>query len=267
MPKISPLAVVDPKAELARGVEVGPFCVVGPHVKIGPNTRLMNNVTVIGHTTLGSENTVFPNAVLGAAPQDLKYKGAPTRLTIGDGNQLREAVTIHIGTEKGGGLTSLGDNNLLMVNVHLGHDAKFGSRCVLGNNVMIAGHVVCGDNVVLLGAAGVHHFVTIGDFAYIAGAARIHHDVPPFVKVADDDKIRALNKIGLERAGVSHAEIEELDEAFRRLFTGRGKKAFSQRLDEFDVANGLSPQVTRIIEFLRRRDLGKHGRYLEAMRE
>jgi UDP-N-acetylglucosamine acyltransferase len=267
MPQISPIAVVDPKAELADDVEVGPFCVVGPDVRIGGGTRLLNNVTLTGHTTLGTGNIVFPHAVLGAAPQDLKYKGAPTRLVIGNNNMIREAVTIHIGTEKGGGITTLGDSNLLMVNSHLGHDATFGSRCILGNNVMIAGHVVCGDNVVLLGAAGVHHFVTIGDFAYVAGAARIHHDVPPFVKVADDDKIRALNKVGLRRAGYAEADIEALDEAFRRLFVGKGKRAFSTRLAEFHTENGLNVHVVKMVEFLRRRNLGKHGRYLEGLRQ
>jgi UDP-N-acetylglucosamine acyltransferase len=267
MPTISPLACVDPKAELAADVDVGPFCVIGPNVTIGAGTKLMNNVTVLGHTTIGAGNLIFPNAVLGTAPQDLKYRGAPTRLIVGNNNQIREAVTLHIGTEKGGGVTSIGDSNLLMVNTHIGHDATFGSRCILGNNVMIAGHVVAGDNVVLLGAAGVHHFVTIGDFAYIAGAARIHHDVPPFVKVAGDDEIRALNKVGLRRAGVSEPEIEELDDAFRKLFVGRGKKAFSQRLAEFNTTNGINPHVARMVEFLRRRDQGKHGRYLEGLRK
>jgi UDP-N-acetylglucosamine acyltransferase len=152
-----------------------------------------------------------------------------------------------------------------MVNAHIGHDAQFGSRCILGNNVMIAGHVVCGNNVVLLGGAGVHHFVTIGDFAFIAGAARIHHDVPPFVKVADDDKIRALNEVGLRRAGVPEADIQELDDVARRLFFAR-KGSFAAAMAEFDTMNGLNPSVKHLLEFLRRRNTGKHGRYLESLR-
>src|SRR3954471_535939 len=203
LPKISPQAVVDPKAEIADDVEIGPFCVVGPDVKIGPGCRLLNSVTMVGITTVGKDNIFFPNSVIGTAPQDKKYKGAPTRLEIGNGNAFREAVTIHTGTEKGGGVTRIGDNNLYMVNVHVGHDCQFGSNCVLANNVMIAGHVVCGDNVSMMGVAGVHHFVTIGDFAYIGGAARIHHDVPPFVKIDGSDQVRGLNSVGLQRAGYS----------------------------------------------------------------
>lgn len=262
--KISPLAVVDPQAQLASDVEVGPFCVIGPDVRIGPGCRLMNNVTIIGHTTIGKNNVFFPNAVIGAAPQDRKYKGAPTRLEIGDNNTIREAVTLHIGTEKGGGVTRVGNNNLLMVNVHLGHDVQLGSNGTLANNVMIAGHVVIGDYVNMAGGVGIHHFVTIGDFAFLGGYARIHHDVPPFLKIDGADVVRGLNKVGLARAGYTQADIEALDDACRRLFYR--EKPFAVALAEFDTLNGINPQVKRMIEFLRRRDAGRHGRYLESLR-
>lgn len=265
MAVIHPSSVVDPRAELAEDVEVGPFCLVGPRARLGRGNRLLSHVVIDGNTTIGEGNVFHPHAVIGGPPQDLKYRGAETRLEIGSNNQIREAVTIHTGTEKGGGVTRLGDNNLLMVNAHIGHDAQFGSRCIIGNNVMIAGHVVCGNNVVMNGAAGVHHFVTIGDFAYVAGAARIHHDIPPFVKVTGDDEIRALNKVGLKRAGVSDEEIEVLDEACRRLFFCR-EGTFAEAMAGFDGANGLSAQVTQLLDFLRRRNLGKHGRYLESQR-
>jgi UDP-N-acetylglucosamine acyltransferase len=264
-PKISPHAQVDDQAEIADDVEIGPFCVVGPHVKIGPGCKLLNNVTILGHTTIGARNVFFPNAVIGAAPQDLKYKGGDTRLEIGDGNVFREAVTVHVGTEKGGGITRVGNSNLLMINSHLGHDVQLGSRCVISNNVMIAGHVVIGNNVSMMGLVGIHHFVTIGDYAYLGGAARIHHDVPPFVKVDGEDKIRALNAIGLKRAGFSDEDIQALKDAVRKIWFGR-KKAFSQSLAEFDCMNGINPHVRAMVEFLRRRDLGKHGRYLESLR-
>ena len=169
-PKVSPLAVVDKEAEIAEDVEIGPFCVIGPDVKIGPGCRLFNNVTILGNTTIGRDNVFFPNSVIGAPPQDLKYKGAPTRLEIGDGNTFREAVTVHCGTEKGGGVTRVGSGNLLMINVHLGHDVQLGSRCVISNNTMIAGHVVIEDNVTMMGLVGIHHFTTIGRFAYLGGA-------------------------------------------------------------------------------------------------
>src|SRR6266550_533889 len=206
-PKISPHAVVDKEAEIGEDVEIGPFCVIGPHVKISAGCKLFNNVTIVGHTTIGPKNVFFPNAVIGAPPQDLKYKGADTRLEIGEGNTFREAVTVHVGTEKGGGITRVGNQNLLMVNTHLGHDVQLGSRCIISNNTMIAGHVVIGSGVAMMGGVGVHHFVTIGDFAYIAGYAQIHHDVPPFVKVDGSDKVRALNTTGLRRAGFGDEDV------------------------------------------------------------
>jgi UDP-N-acetylglucosamine acyltransferase len=265
MPTISPLSQVDTRAQLADDVEVGPFCVIGPDVVLGAGNKLLSHVVITGHTTVGDGNVFHPHSVVGAPPQDLKYKGAPTRLELGSNNVVRECVTIHIGTEKGGGITRVGSNNLLMVNAHIGHDANIGSRCILANNVMIAGHVVCADNVAMMGAVGVHHFVTIGEFAYIAGAARIHHDVPPFVKVADDDKIRALNSVGLRRAGFADEDIEALEEATRRLFISK-QKPFARALADFDMQNGVNPHVKKMVEFLVRRDSGKHGRYLEGLR-
>jgi UDP-N-acetylglucosamine acyltransferase len=303
---IHPQAIVDPQAEIAEDVEIGPFCVIGPHVKLGPGCRLLNSVTILGHTTIGRDNIFFPNCVIGSAPQDKKFRGEDTRLEIGDNNAFREAVSIHIGTEKGGGLTTVGDNNLLMVNSHLGHDARLGSNCVLANNVMIAGHVHVHDYVAMMGGAGVHHFVTIGEHAYIGGYARIHHDVPPFVKVDGADEVRGLNKVGLRRGGYSEADVEALDQAYRNLF-GR-RKAFSTAMREYEdllaahgrangngngdaaddptgngsanegatpgdsaagtpAVGGINPHVKRLVEFLQRRNMGRHGRYLEGLRQ
>ncbi len=264
MPKISPHAVVDPHASIAEDVEVGPFCVIGPDVKIDSGCRLLNSVTILGHTTIGKDNILFPNAVLGAAPQDKKYRGAPTRLVVGNGNVFREAVTLHVGTEKGLGVTRIGDNNLLMVNAHVGHDGTIGSNCVFANNVMIAGHVVCGNNVSMMGGAGINHFVTIGEHAYIAAYSRVHHDVPPFCKVDGADLVRGLNRVGLARAGFNEEDIAALDIAFRNLF-GR-KKVFSAAMAEYDTMNGLNEHVKNMVQFLRRRDQGKHGRFLESLR-
>jgi UDP-N-acetylglucosamine acyltransferase len=265
MPKISPMSVVDPKAVIADDVEIGPFCVVGPDVTIGAGNKLISHVALSGLTTVGKNNVFFPTTVIGAAPQDKKYSGAPTRLEIGENNIFREAVTIHCGTEKGGWVTRVGSNNLLMINTHIGHDAQIGSNCTIANNVMIAGHVVCGDGVNMMGLVGIHHFVSIGDFAYLSGAARIHHDVPPFVKVDGADQVRGLNTVGLRRAGFSDQDIEALDAAVRRLFLR--KKPFALVMKEFDTENGLNPQVKKMIEFLHRRDQGRHGRYLESLRK
>jgi UDP-N-acetylglucosamine acyltransferase len=264
MPKISPLAAVDPQARIADDVEIGPFCAVGPDVAIGAGCRLINSVTLLGHVTLGRNNVLYPQTVIGGPPQDRKYKGAPTRVEIGDDNILREHVTIHRGTEKGGGLTRVGSNNFLMVNVHAGHDVQIGSGCTFANNVMLAGHVVVHDAVNMAGGVGVHHFVTVGAYAFIGGLSRIHHDVPPFCKVDGADMFRGVNVVGLRRAGFSPEDIEAIEDACKRLF--HNHKPFALAMAEFDTMNGLNRHVRDMIEFLRRRDMGKHGRYLEGLR-
>jgi UDP-N-acetylglucosamine acyltransferase len=265
MSKISPLAAIDPSATIADDVEIGPFCVIGPEVTLGPGCKLVNNVTIIGHTTVGRDNTFYPNCVIGANPQDKKYRGGLTRLEIGDNNQVREAVTIHTGTEKGGWVTRVGSNNLLMINAHIAHDAQIGDNCIIGNNVMIAGHVQIGNFVAMMGGVGIHHFVTVGDHAYLGGYARVHHDVPPFVKVDGSDHIRGLNAEGLKRAGYTPDDIEALEDACRKLFYAK-EKPISLALADYDTDNGLNPHVKRIVDFLRRRNQGKHGRYLESLR-
>lgn len=264
MPKISPHAVIDPSAELAEDVEVGPFCVIGPKVKIESGCRLLNNVTILGRTSIGKDNVFFPNAVIGAAPQDKKFKGETTELQIGNANVFREAVTIHVGTEKGGGITRIGDNGLYMVNAHVGHDAQIGNNVVISNNAMIAGHVICENNVAIMGGVGVHHYVTLGESAYIGGYSRIHYDVPPFCKVDGADQVRGLNKIGLRRSGYSEQDIEALEDAYRRLF-GR-RKPMAVAMAEFDMQNGINPYVKQMLEFLQRRSVGRNGRYLETLR-
>jgi UDP-N-acetylglucosamine acyltransferase len=152
-----------------------------------------------------------------------------------------------------------------MANSHIGHDAQFADDCVLANNVMIAGHVICASHVNMMGGAGIHHFVTIGDYAYIGGAARIHHDVPPYVKVDGADKVRGINRVGLARAGFSIEEIEELENACRRLFYKR--RPLSRAMAEFDTMNGLNPRVKDLVGFLKRRGKAINGRYMEGLRK
>lgn len=264
MSKISPLAVIDPNASIGDDVEIGPFCVIGPHAVIGSGNVLMNSVTILGHTTLGPGNIVYPNVVLGGAPQDKKFKGASTRLEIGGGNHFRESFTAHIGTEKGGGVTRIGNNSLFMVNTHIGHDAQIGNNCIFANNVMIAGHAIVGDTVNLAGAVGVHHFCTVGDYAYIGAYSRITHDAPPFCKTDGHDLVRGLNAVGLARNGFTTDDIDALEEAYKKLF--RREKPFAIAISEFETQNGINPHVKHLIEFLRRRDKGRHGRYLESLR-
>lgn len=271
MPKIAANSLIDPKANIADDVEIGPFCVVGPDVTIGPGTKLLSHVVIAGRTKIGSGNVFHPFAVVGDYPQDLKYRGEPTGLEIGNNNQIREHATLHTGTVygskiNGGGVTRLGDGNLLMVNSHIGHDCQVGSRNILANNVMLAGHVVMGNNCVLNGGVGVNAWVTIGDFAYVGGYASIHHDVPPFVKVSDSDKIRALNEVGLRRGGFTDDDIVALDDAARKFFISKSKP-LAVTMAEFDLSNGINSHVKTMIDFLRRRDSGKYGRYLESLRK
>ena len=262
MPRISPQSLVDSKASLAEDVEVGPFCVVGPEAVIGAGTKLISHVVVMGRTTIGKNNQVYPNCVLGGAPQDRKYRGAPTRLIIGDNNVFREHVTVHVGTEKGGGVTRIGDGNFLMVNAHAGHDVQIGDNCLFANNCMLGGHVVCGDSVTMMGGCAVHHFVTVGEYTYIGGFSRIHHDVPPFCKVDGADGIRTLNARGLKMNGFADADIEALEDAHRTLFNR--DKPLAVAMAQFDMANGINPWVRRLLEFMERRTNSRHGRYLES---
>ncbi len=265
-PRISPLALVDPKAQIGEECEIGPFCIVGPDVTLGNGCRLLSHVVITGWTVVGCDNTFHPYSVIGGPPQDKKFRGERTQLVIGDRNEFRESVTVNLGTALGGNITRLGDDNLLMVNCHVGHDCQIGSRCILSNNVMLAGHMSIGNNVVMSGGAAAHHYVTIGDYAFIAGMARIHHDVPPFMKVQDKDRIRAINAEGMRRAGFTEADIEAVEDAGRALFFNREKPTFAAAFADFESAQGLHPQVQLLVDFLRRRNVGKHGRYLESLR-
>lgn len=262
---ISPHAIIDPKAELASDIEVGPFCIIGPNVRIDSGCRLHNNVVIAGHTSIGRENVFHPFNVIGGPPQDRKYKGAPTRLEIGQGNIFRESVTISIGTERGGGVTRVGNNNMLMVNVHLGHDVQFGSNCTIANNVMVAGHVIVEDNVNMAGGVGIHQFVTVGKLSFLGGYARIHHDAPPFCKIDGADEMRGLNVKALPSAGFSDVDIAALEEAYKRLFSRDAGIQLSDVLSQFDTLNGINPHVKHMVEFLKNRTMGRHGRHFQAL--
>lgn len=263
MPKISPQSVIDPKAELAEDVEVGPFCVIGPNVKLGPGCKLHSHVVITGHTTVGRNNIFYPNAVIGCPPQDRKFKGAPTRVEIGEDNLFREAVTIHLGTEKGGGVTRVGNGNFLMVNTHLGHDVQVGNGCLFANNCMLGGHVVVGNYVSMMGGVAIHHLVTVGELTYIGGYSRIHHDVPPYCKVDGSDNVRMLNSKGLRINGFAEADVEALEAVHRQLF--HRDKPLAVAMAQFDLTNGINPYVKKLIEFLERRAQARHGRYMESV--
>jgi UDP-N-acetylglucosamine acyltransferase len=233
---IHPLAIVDPRAELGEGVSVGPFAVIEADVRVGDGCRIEAHAVVRGGTRLGPRNEVHAFAVLGGPPQHRKYAGEPTELWIGAGNVFREHVTAHRGTAHGGGVTRIGSGGLFMVGAHIAHDAVVGDAVTLTNGTLLGGHVVVGDHAVTGGQVAVAPFVRIGARAFLAGGAMVERDVPPFVIAAGDRaKVRALNKVGLERSGVPEASRSALERAFRAIFRSgapRKEAALALRDDE-----------------------------------
>lgn len=262
---IHPTAVVSPGAELGVDVEIGPYCVVGADVKIGDRTRVGPQVVIDGVTEIGEENIIVGQASLGGPPQDLSYKNEPTRLTIGDRNTIREFVTINRGTVKGGGTTRIGSNCLLMACCHVAHDCELRDRIIMGNNVLLAGHVSVEEMANISGGAAAHHFVTIGAFAYVGGMTRMVQDVPPFMILeGHPSRVRGVNVIGLQRGGQPEEHIEDLREAFKRVF--RSGDPRKKTLEELRRDYPSAPLVQRLVQSLERTDLGAKGRYRECLR-
>ena len=263
MRKIHPTAVIDGQATLGEDVEVGPYCVIEGPVRVGDRTRLMAHTTLIGDTTLGTDNVVFPGAVLGAAPQDLKHGDARTRLVVGDRNQIREHVTFHPGTVKGGGLTTIGSDGLFMVGSHVAHDGLIGSGVILANHVLLAGHVLVGDRATMNGAAACHHFTTIGRLAYVGGLTRITRDIPPFV-IAEGHpvRIRAANVVGMRRAGIAAETIALLRDAIHEIFVDDATpaRAVMERLERDHPKDAV---LAELIAAVRASEAGRFGRSRE----
>ena len=219
MPQIHPTALIDPRAELDSSVEVGPYAVIGPRVRIGADTSVGAHCVIDGHTTLVRDNRIFPFASIGGAPQDKKYAGEPTRLSIGDGNTIREYVTINTGTVQDEGETRLGDDNGIMAYVHIAHDCRLGSHIILANAVQLAGHVHLGDWVFLGGLSGVHQFVRVGAHAMTAFQTRLAQDVPPFVTAGGNPaEAQSINAEGLRRRGFSAERITLIKQMYRLLY-------------------------------------------------
>lgn len=263
--QIAPTALVDPQAELADGVAIGPFCVIGPQVKIGRGTRLENNVTLTGRVELGEENHLFPNVVIGTPPQDLSYRGGETRVAIGDHNLIREGVTIHRGTEKEEGLTSVGNHCFLMANSHIAHDCRIGDRVLIANGTLLGGHVVIHDDATLSGGVAVHHFTTIGSHSFIGGVSRVVQDVPPYILVEGvPARPRCVNLVGLKRHGFPPETIAALHEAYKLLF--RARVGIDEARVTLREKGYLVPQVTRLIAFIEEQSDGRQGRARDRRR-
>lgn len=219
MAVIHPLAVVDPAAELADDVCIGPFCLVGPKVRIGAGTVLDSHVSVGGRTTIGAKNRFFAHSAIGGEPQDKKYAGEDTELVIGDGNTVREHCTFSLGTAQDHGITRIGNGNWIMANVHIAHDCTVGDNTILANNVTLAGHVTIEDQVILGGLAGVHQFVRIGAHAMAGGGAIILRDIPPYVMCSGNPaEPHGLNSEGLRRRGFGADTINVMKRAYKAIY-------------------------------------------------
>lgn len=253
---IHPLALIHPEAKIDPTAEIGPWCSVGAHVKIGAHTKLISHVVVDGFTELGEGNVVFPFAVLGAVPQDLKYRGEPTKLIIGDKNTIRESVTINLGTVQGGGSTSIGNENLLMAYTHLGHDCHVANHCIIANYGGFAGHVTLEDYVTVSGMCGISQFVRIGAHAYIGGQSGIERDVPPFTIVLGSRPamIKGCNIVGLRRRGIASEVIQKINEAIKLWV--RPDIPREQCLLEIESQYGEVSEIQKLLAFIRSSETG-----------
>jgi len=253
---VHPTAVIAPEARIDPSAEIGPYCIIGPEVEIGAGTRLMGHVYVEGPTVIGCENIFFPFCSIGVASQDLKYKGERAETRIGDRNRIREFVTIHRGTAGGGGLTSIGDDNLLMAYVHIAHDVRIGSHTILANGATIGGHVTVGDWAVIAALSGVHQFCRIGRHAMVGAASAVTQDVLPYSMTVSERPIRVFgaNKTGLERRGFPAATIDNLHKVFRIL--SRSGLNTSQAIERIKAEVPPGAEVEEILAFIRSSERG-----------
>ncbi len=253
---VHPSAIVDPTARLAETAEIGPYCVIGAEVEIGARTRLMAHIYVEGPTWIGEDNIFFPYATVGVANQDLKYRGERAETRIGHRNKIREFVTIHRGTEGGGLVTSIGDDNLLMAYSHVAHDVHIGSHTILANGATIGGHVTVGDWAVIAALSGVHQFCRVGRHAMVGAASAVTQDVLPYSMTVSDRPIRTFgaNKTGLERRGFTPAAIDALQKAFRLL--SRSGLNTSQAVARIRAELGGCTEVEEVLAFLEASERG-----------
>jgi UDP-N-acetylglucosamine acyltransferase len=260
--RIHPSAVIDPEAELDSSVQVGPGVVIGPHVRIGAGTVIGPYAVLDSNTTIGARNQIFQFASIGAAPQDLKYKGEPSSVEIGDDNKIREFCTIHRGTEGGGMVTKIGNDVLVMNYVHIAHDCRIGDHSILANSTEIAGHCVLEEWVVTAGMCGFHQFTRIGAHAMVAAGSKVAQDVPPYSMVAGDRaRLVGINELGLERRGFKPATITAIKAAVRKLFYSSTLR--EDALRELDDEFAGVAEVERLVAFIRESKRGVVGRERE----
>ncbi|GAA5128052.1 acyl-ACP--UDP-N-acetylglucosamine O-acyltransferase [Alloalcanivorax gelatiniphagus] len=252
---IHPTAIIDPKAELASDVEVGPYSVIGAHVTIGAGTVIGPHVVIQGPTRIGENNRIFQFASVGEECQDKKYRGEPTRLEIGDNNVIREHCTLHRGTVQDEGITSLGNNNLLMATVHVAHDCRIGSDNIFANTTGIAGHVKIGDGVILGGMTGIHQFCRIGSYAMTAGCSLVLKDIPAYVMVGGNPaSARSMNFEGMRRRGWDADVIATLRRAYKTVY--RRGLTLEQAIAELEPQRDGCPPLALFLDSLRASERG-----------
>ncbi len=254
--KAHPTAIIHPRAQIACTVTVGPYTVIGEGVELGDDCEVMSHVVLGGPTKIGKGNRVFPWASIGLEPQDMKYHGEPTRLEAGDGNIFREFVTVHRGTEGGGGVTRIGNHNLLMAYVHIAHDCILGDHVVMANGASLAGHVEIGDHAMVGAFCGIHQFCRIGAYSFLGSYTVVNKDILPYSKTSADRPMTVFgaNRIGLERRGLGKAEIDELQAAFRLL--SRSKLNTTQALEAIESRGMKSEHVRALVDFIRTSERG-----------
>jgi UDP-N-acetylglucosamine acyltransferase len=254
---IHPTAVVAKGAEIDPSAEIGPYCIIGPRVKIGAGTRLLSHVVVDNDTTVGERNVIHPFATIGGVPQDLKFRGEPARLVIGDENVIRESVTMNIGTEAGDMETRVGSHCLVMAYAHVAHDCVLGDHVILSNSAGLAGHVSLGDHVILGGIAGIHQFCRVGRFGFLAGGAMAALDVPPFcIAHGDRAQLVGVNVVGLRRAGWPRQKIKVVRQAFQQLFRTDTARLVALERVEAELATDEHPEVAEMVDFIRASERG-----------
>jgi len=245
---IHPTAIISKKAKIASDVEIGPYTVVEDNVEIGSGTKIASFCTLTGYTVIGKNNQIFSNAVIGSIPQDLKYKGEKSRLIIGEGNRIREFVTINLGTSESG-RTVIGNNNLIMAYAHIAHDCIINNDAIVANAGTLAGHVLVEDNAIIGGLTGVHQFVKIGKFAIIGGCSKVVQDIPPY-STSDGRpvRVRGVNIEGLKRAGFDSEKRNILRKAFKILFFSNHPLSKAVKILKEEIEN--VPEINYLIEFV-----------------
>jgi UDP-N-acetylglucosamine acyltransferase len=253
--RIHPSAIVDPGAVLGEGVQIDAFAMVGSEVELGEGVRVGAHAALMGRTRIGARSQIHPFACLGGTPQDKGFEGEPTSLEIGRDNVIREQVTIHVGTRRGGGCTSIGDDNFIMNTAHIAHDCRIGSHCIIASFVGLAGHVQVDDHAVLGAYTGVHQFSRVGESVMAASNAKLSLDAPPFAMVAGDRaRLVGVNSVGLRRRGFSKDAQKQIKHAFHILFHSRLRLAVA--VDRVREELSGAPEVERLLQFLEKSERG-----------